>query len=313
MKLEKQNFSLHLDDVDGMSEMGKALSSPVRIQILTLLKQQSMTMSELATNLYVSPSSISMHIKILQDVGLVTVIPKPGQHGAQKLCGISVDRILFDFFDTSKTNSITPATIFNIPIGNYVKAAVNSPCGLVNKDEYVDIEDSPYAFYELGHKNAQLIWFYSGYLEYHITNKHFVNDNVKNINISFEVCSEAPGYCNDWPSDVFLEVNNKRLTTFRISGDYGGKRGIHNPPWWSDSNTQYGELKLLTIDNEGSYLDGQLISDYNLESLKLNENYYFSLALGVDKDSEFVGGLNIFGKHFGNYAQDIRIEIQYLK
>lgn len=91
----KHNFTYDLDDVENMSEMGKALSSSIRLQILQLLIEQSMTMSQLSQKLFVSLFSVSMHVKILQDVGLVEVIPKPGMHGAQKLCGIRAERVSF--------------------------------------------------------------------------------------------------------------------------------------------------------------------------------------------------------------------------
>lgn len=308
----KHNYFYCLENIEEMSEMAKALSSPVRLEILKLLVKQSMTMSELSQELLVSLSSVSMHTKILLEVGLITVKPKPGMHGAQKVCGIRADQVMFDFFGTKNHKTLDmPPTVIEIPIGNYAKAEVTHPCGIVSSDDWVDIEDSQYCFYDPAHVHAQLIWFTSGFLEYHITNKSLQDREIKSLNVSFEVCAEAPGYNNVWPSDISVEINHIRLFTFRVDGDYGGHRGINNPLWWSDSNTQYGEMKSFSITSQGTYMNGKKVSDVCLESLNVQDNYYFSLRVGVDEESGCPGGMNLFGRKFGNYAQDIRVEIQY--
>ncbi|QHQ59620.1 ArsR family transcriptional regulator [Anaerocolumna sedimenticola] len=307
----KQSFNYNLDNIEQTCQMAKALSSPIRLEILKLLIDKSMTMGELAQILYVSVSSVSMHTKVLQDAELITITPKPGKHGAQKVCGIKADKVVFDLFGVSGSVTKRSAKVMNISVGNYSEAEVNDPCGLVSIEDYVDIEDTRYGFYDPAHIDAQLIWFTSGYLKYHISNKYLAVKEVKSLNISFEVCAEAPGYNNTWPSDIYLKINDVLLHTFRVSGDYGGIRGINNPDWWSDSNTQYGELKMLSITKSGTFFNGKLISKRNIKSLKVSENYYFTFEIGVDKDSECPGGLNLFGGKFGNYAQDIRVEVQY--
>lgn len=307
----KHSFQYDLSEIDATCQMARALSSPVRLEILKLLIGQSMTMSELAQALYVSMSSISMHTKILNSAGLITVVPKPGMHGAQKICGIRTERVVFDFFTSNIMKSMVEPVVLDIPVGSYSEAEIKGPCGLVNNENYLGIEDTRYGFFDIGHAEAQLIWFTSGYLTYRITNKFLIGQEVKCLNISFEVCAEAPGYNNDWPSDIYIKINGERVTEFRVKGDYGQVRGINNPQWWSDSNTQYGELKLLSITNKGTYLNGKKVSIHTLSSLRIKENYYFSFQLGVDEQAEFVGGLNLFGKNFGNYSQDIRVEIQY--
>ena len=48
-----------------------------------------------------------------------------------------------------------------------------------------------------------------------------------------------------------------------------------------------------------------------IESLGLLENYFFTFTLRVDPDSEHVGGMNLFGSRFGDYAQDIIMKVEY--
>ena len=308
----KHNFTYNLENLEEMSEMAKALSSPIRLQILQMLIEQSMTMSQLSQKLLVSLSSVSMHVKVLQDVGLVEVIPKPGMHGAQKLCGIRAESVRFDFFDNmKKQNHAIPSKIVDIPVGCYSRADIQFPCGIVGQEDYIDIEDTQFGFFDVGHTAAQLLWFSTGYLEYDICNKYLLDHMVVGVNISFEVCAEAPGYNNTWPSDIDVKINGVLITRFRVAGDFGGTRGINNPVWWSDSNTQFGEMKKVMITNKGCFLNGKKVSKETIDSLKLKERHHFTLAIGVDPKSECPGGINLFGKQFGNYAQDIRMEIQY--
>jgi predicted transcriptional regulator len=121
------------------------------------------------------------------------------------------------------------------------------------------------------------------------------------------------GYNNDWPSDITLWINNQEVYTFRSPGDYGGKRGIYNPSWWPNGSTQYGDLHRLDITMDGCFGDGRKSSDLNLESLRVSGGEYISLKIGVKEDSEYVGGINIFGEHFGNYRQNIEMLIKLLR
>lgn len=188
---------------------------------------------------------------------------------------------------------------------------MQSPCGIVSSDGYVETEDAAYSFWHPDHMQAQLIWFTTGFLKYRISNRELKDAAVTSVGISFEVCAEAPGYNNVWPSDIFFKINDRHLTTFRIKGDYGGTRGVNNPGWWKDSNTQYGELTTLAVTREGTYLNGRLISRENMDTLGMLDGCSFSFTLGVDENSEYPGGMNLFGRSFGNYAQNIRIEIRY--
>lgn len=46
--------------------------------------------------------------------------------------------------------------------------------------------------------------------------------------------------------------------------------------------------------------------------VKLDQNPLFNLRFSVDYKSAHVGGLTIFGKTFGNYAQDIQVSMGYV-
>ena len=39
--------------------------------------------------------------------------------------------------------------------------------------------------------------------------------------------------------------------------------------------------------------------------------YHFKMVLRIDPKAEHVGGMNLFGKHFGDYSQDIVLKVEY--
>ena len=309
--MEKEIFKYNLNDGDKVSKVSKALTSPARLEILRLLLRNSMTMSELSQKLYISMSSIHMHTTILKEAGLISITPKPGMHGAKKLCGIKAGRILIDLVETKNETASIITKVQEIPIGAYAHAQGSRPCGLVSREGYLQQEDESYCFYDPRRINAQLIWFMSGFLTYEISNQYMKSNRLKRVEISFEACAEAPGYNNVWPSDIFMNINGKMIATFRVKGDYGGTRGVNNPVWWKDANTQFGELITLSITKDCVFMNNKLVSHESFNSLKLAEGFYFSFTVGVDSESEFPGGINLFGRDFGNYSQDIRIRSIY--
>ena len=47
------------------------------------------------------------------------------------------------------------------------------------------------------------------------------------------------------------------------------------------------------------------ISEVTLDDLKIPEHHSIRVKIGVKEDAEHMGGMNIFGKGFGNYDQGI--------
>jgi predicted transcriptional regulator len=250
---------------------------------------------------------------VLEEAGLILIQAKPGLRGAQKLCAVLVEDIYLSVFRRQKNDSPTRDIAYSMPLGNYFDCSVTKPCGIAGKRTYIGIEDNINAFYSPNRIHAQLVWFTSGFLEYRFPSHSFSLEKALEVSFSFEACSEVAGYNNDWPSDITLWINNQEVYTFRSPGDYGGKRGIYNPAWWPNDSTQYGDLHRLEITTDGCFGDGRKSSDLNLESLRVSSGEYISLKIGVKEDSEYVGGINIFGEHFGNYRQNIEMLIKLLR
>lgn len=307
----KKEITMDLSDIEYTAKICKALSSETRLEILRCLISKSMTISELAEQFYLPMSSMCLHIKTLKDAGLIASVQKPGIRGSQKLCGIRASSVVLDLFAHVNRVNRKPPVFVNMPIGHYCNCDIHPPCGIASANSYLYEEDTPYGFYSQDRTEAALIWFTTGFLEYQFSNHSLLQDKVDHLEFSFEICSEAPGYNNNWPSDITFELNHKYITTIHTKGDYGGRKGIYNPSWWSESITQFGEYKKILVTHHGCYMDEQKVSNETIESLGLLEGYFFSFILKVDPKSQHVGGMNLFGRHFGDYAQDIVMKVEF--
>ncbi len=76
-----------------IAQLAKALASKTRQMILSLLKEEPMDVSTLATKLEQTEANVSAQVQILQKAGLVTSTYKPGNHGVRKVCEPAVDVI----------------------------------------------------------------------------------------------------------------------------------------------------------------------------------------------------------------------------
>lgn len=183
---------MDLSDTETTARICRALSSETRLEILKCLVAKAMTISELAEAFYLPMSSMCLHIKTLKEANLITVVPKPGMRGSQKLCGIKTANVSLDVF--AHVNKITrkPPVFVNMPIGHYCNCEISPPCGIASAVSYLYYEDSPYGFYSPDRTDASLLWFTRGFLEYQFSNYSLLQDKVSQIEFSFEVCSEAP-------------------------------------------------------------------------------------------------------------------------
>ncbi|WP_129408414.1 ArsR/SmtB family transcription factor [Marinitoga lauensis] len=58
------------------SKIFKALSSPIRLRIIEIIQKRKCNISKIKEELKLSQSSISQHIKLLEDAGIITKIKK---------------------------------------------------------------------------------------------------------------------------------------------------------------------------------------------------------------------------------------------
>lgn len=309
VKSRKKRISLDLNNLQKTALVGKALSSEVRLEMLRLLIERSANINEIAAQFGLPQSSAALHVKVLEEAGMISVIERPGVRGTQKVCGISFEDIYLNVFQHRADNDSNKVFQFAMPIGNYFDCEVNGNCGIISEKGYLGIEDQPSSFYWQNRGEAQLLWFNTGFVEYRFPTHLLKQGQTKEVAFSFEVCSEAPGYQNDWPSDITVWINGQEIVTMTLPGDFGGRRGRLNPEWWSDTMTQYGMYKAIRINDSGCYESDIRCSELSLKTLDLEKKDYISLKLGVKPDAVNAGGMNLFGERFGDYAQAIEMKV----
>lgn len=310
LKGNKKRITLDLVNLEKTALVGKALSSEVRLEILKLLIENSANISEIAAAFGLPQSSAALHVKVLEEAGMISVNEKPGVRGAQKVCGISFEDIYINAFEHKIADSGSKMLQFPMSIGNYFDCEISGNCGIVSERGYLDVEDSASSFYCQNRSEAQLLWFETGYVEYRFPNSFFRSSKVQEVSFSFEICSEAPGYQNDWPSDITVWVNGQEVDTIASKGDYGGRRGRLNPEWWGDTLTQYGVYKVIKVNQLGCYENDVKCSEHTLDMLHIRDGNYVSLRLGVKPDAVQAGGMNLFGEKFGDYAQGLIMSVK---
>lgn len=300
---------IHITSLDDGLETFKALGSDTRIQILNiLLENEQMSMNQLATELNISNGALTGHIKKLEECGLINISNESAGHGNQKMCSVTQDRIIVDI-----KKPIDYKNVFEtkIKVGQFSRHQVWPTCGIATSESVIGELDDIRYFNHPDRFTANILWFTKGYIEYTIPNLIPSNQRITQLSISAELSSEAPGIDNNWPSDISFYINDTKIGMWTSPGDFGDVHGMFTPQWWPQNWNQYGLLKLLVINDYGTYIDGLKISDVSTLSLHLDYSSDIRLRLAVENDSEHVGGITLYGKSFGNYDQDIRVAINY--
>ncbi|WP_216368762.1 ArsR/SmtB family transcription factor [Dictyobacter arantiisoli] len=289
--------------------MLKALSSDTRLAILSYLGDRTINVNEIAEALQIAPSSATTHIQILEKADLIRTKVIPATHGLQKLCARTYDDVHIHIEHTEKnTNESFSVTM---PVGQFYDFEVQPTCGLASSTSLIGLLDHPASFYEPDHVHAQLLWFGNGYVAYRFPNHLPIGATALQLDLSAEICSEAPLHHLNWPSDITLWINGVEIGSWTSPADFGGKRGFLTPSWWSTKDSQYGMLKIWSVTGENSYIDGKMISSVCVDDLHISEKPFIDVRLGIKSDALNVGGLNLFGEQFGNYPQPIVLNVNY--
>ena len=219
-------------------------------------------------------STAALSIKILAEAGIITAESQPGVRGAIKLCSRRLDSVSIDLAPPDE-HQATYLTL-QMPIGGFSLAEDIQPtCGIAGESGFIGDVDSPLSFYVPERFGAQLIWFRSGVLEYGFSVPLMTNLIPEWIEVSFEACSEAPMYRDPWKSDITLKINGMKIGMWCCPCDCGGRRGALTPEWWSELSTQFGFLKTWRVDETGSYLEKERMSDTKLSELQAAGSAFF--------------------------------------
>lgn len=298
-----------LNEDEKLDRLAMALNSATRRRILRLIAQSSYSIIGIAKKLNLSVSNVTFHIKLLREAGLVRVQPNSNKKGNEKIVsqGIASATLVFH----SSGDYATRECVEIVPIGSYTKCDVKAPCGLVGEEGLIFMHDNPNVFLSPSRFKAVMVAFSKGYVEYSVPAFEYKNKTIDSFTFSLELCSECPNYNNSWKSDITFWLNGTEICTYRSPGDYGDRRGRYSLPHWPVNSTQYGMLKKIRVDNEGVYLDEQRVSELTLSDLGLGKDDVVTLRIGIKENARYVGGINLFGKNFGDTDQDIVVQVSY--
>jgi predicted transcriptional regulator len=298
------NF-LTIDPHDGMKVL-KGLASPVRARILKLLHERGkLNVNEISHELQLPQSTVATNVQVLERAGLIGTETINARKGQQKICTARYNEILIRF-ETEARRRDNDLVEVSMPLGLFTSAEVSVPCGLCSTTGIIGLLDVPDSFLDPSRVQAALAWFGRGHVEYKFPNNaKLLGTTVEMIEFSMELSSEVPGTNLNWPSDITLWVNDVQTGTWTSPGDYGDKRGVYTPAWWKLKGSQYGKLKTWRIASSGTFVDGVRLSEVTIDDIQLSQHHSIRMRIGIDEHADHPGGVNIFGKGFGNYDQDI--------
>ncbi len=292
-----------------LSSFTKAISSEFRVDILQYIAQNpGISLMELAEKFDVSRAAITQNVKILTEAGLLEIGKGSVQGSGRKGCYLSEDKFLLNIRRHILTQKIYST---EIPIGQYSDYSVTPTCGIATPNELIGAADDPAFFDDPKRFNASILWFTTGFVEYRLPNYLKKDQKVEELQFSFEVSSEAPGSAENWPSDLTFSLNGTELGLWTSPGDYGNVRGRYTPEWWEINWNQYGLLKLLSISDQGTFIDGRMISPLKLSDLNLDYRSELRFRISALKGAQNEGGCTIFGRDFGNYNQGLKFNLIY--
>jgi predicted transcriptional regulator len=298
-----------LENIKEICEFGKAISSPVRLEIIKLLYQDNYSISQIAEALELPQSSTAFHLKLLEAADLIRMEEQPGSHGTMKVCSRKQDYANLCFLPRS--SQINQVVSIEMPVGSFVDCSIFPTCGLYTPTGVIGMEDKEYSFYLPERMNAGLLWTSKGYVQYKFPNQLPAGRLPVSLAFAMEICSEAPGYAENWRSDITLWVNGIECATWCCPGDFGSRRGRLTPSLWPNGSTQYGIWVKWEIRADGTYINGEQVSKVRLSDIAISDKPFVAMTIGNKKNARYEGGFNLFGKTFGDYPRDILMEIEY--
>ena len=170
---------------NNICKLGRALSVPERLDILQLIQEKPCNLIELSNKLNLPISSISFHIKALEEANLIRIDYKPAQKGHMKLCSLKTIRVTVGF--AKEIEPENDAIITEIPVGLYSECNVTNAY-LASDKEFIFREYfSSFMLFTPDRVNGELFAFQNGYVVYSFPN-HFINNQTKrNLSFSFEL------------------------------------------------------------------------------------------------------------------------------
>lgn len=297
-------------DFDLIILTGKALSSDVRLNILKLLNEKPRTLSEICNIMDLPSSSCSFHLDLLEQANLIKIDYSKKTKKTIKWFSYDAKKVVLSLrksYNDKKQEVVSKS----VKIGDYVNAKFSDKCGFASEQEQL-MESEPSKTFIPERRKAEILWSSGAcFVEYALPTDFLERGEIEKFMFSLEICSEARGYNNEFPSDITFSLNEKNLCTYTALGDYGDRYGKYTPSWWYKESTKYGQLVTVVVSENGITLNGNKASDLSLKEVFDKNDGKILLRIEVKPDSEHIGGFNLFGEKFGDFNQDIVYTVIY--
>ncbi|MCI1859124.1 MAG: ArsR family transcriptional regulator [Sporolactobacillus sp.] len=295
---------MQLDVSDQSLPAYKALASPVRLKIIRFLSMKKYNVKDMAKLLGLSEPITLRHLNKLHEAGIIEF----EKSGKNKISRLKIDNISIQF--PQRVDTSLGVYESEIPVGLYTDFSVEPTCGLADQNGFIGQLDEPRYFMDPRRRNAQMLWFSKGFVEYQVANFLKATDHLKMITLSAELGSEIPLSNDYWPSDITFTLNGAELGTWTSRGDFADTRGKYTPRWTPRSFNQYGTMVLVLIASDGTWIGGKRVSKISIEDLQPLPAR-LKLRIEVKPNAKNMGGCTIFGKSFGNYDENMKIKFYY--
>jgi len=299
---------------EAIRDLAQALSGEARLRVLALLAEGPRNMNDIAQALGMPLSTVTVNVRRLEEAGLVDCRAAPGSRGTQKIVSRRYDTVVLSL---PGAGAAPDGRLVDMPVGHFTRAEVSPPCGICTAEAWLGPKDDPRAFFYPERQDAELLWLSTGFVEYSFPN--LATAGASRLSVSAELCSEAPFFDLTAQSDITLWINGVRIGPWRSPSDFGGRRGRLTPSFWGVHKTQFGLLVTWVVDEAGSRVqaEGSPAVDSigatfpaRLGDLGLERGASIAVRLGVEPDAERPGGMNLFGKGFGDHPQGLRLRIE---
>ncbi len=280
------------------------MGSPTRYALVRLVAERPRCINELAEEMHVSAAAVSRHVDILQQAGLVFCTVTPGWHGQRRVVHLARDTLQIRL----RSGDQADVQSFHIPVGSYTAWQATPTCGLASPERFIGQLDDPHSFHLPERIHAGLLWFAAGYVEYEIRTPLPPVSRMTAMELVLEIGSEAVGVNPNWPSTILFSIGGVCLGSWTSPGDFGLRRGAYTPLFVPDTINQYGLLKVLRVDRQGSTMDGAPMSTVTLGDLMLEPDLV-RIRIAAPESARHPGGLTLYGNGFGNYGRDPLLRI----
>ena len=300
------------DDIPVIAQICEALGDETRLRILKELQHPPYlkSISELEKLIKIPKTTLIRHLQKLEESNIVTMLYRSSSHGTARIFGRDMRNFHVCLYNTPKPQvSDLITNTQSLGVGQFTDFTGESfGFATITNVHHFSTEDC----FTSKRFNAQLVYATKGRITYYFSNKIAKYNNVEELSLSREICSEAPYFDNDYLSDITFWINDKEIATYTSLGDYGDHRGKLNPEWWPNTSTQYGKLLTLAITQNSVTINGaSQASKYTLSDLNLQKGNKIIITVGNKDTAEHQGGFNIFGSSFGDYPQDICLSLKY--